>query len=346
MTVDSSLVFPSSRVLAGWWQQLAPLCPVRIWVAHLRVHRLEAPVGIVRSEPLDRFTLLLLEALHLALRASLTELDRRLRLGQAILLRLLRGLGERGLAHNDSGVWSLTPAGLQALANGIHGGLTLARRVLHFVDNARCNAAPHFLKLEDSYCTACETPANWHFPRSVLEASLRQSPAWKSEHGFPSDIHDATEVTADSAANDAARGDWQHVAIDCPEALLAACVLTQTADGREALCGYAIRPESWTLRHFEPAFRVGPDWRVVLPGLVPEVTLEVWHRAWAAWCHARGVPLPGGGPWHPERLDIRLRVPVARPLLERLRPLRGEAWLLSDDAAVREVVRAEMVEER
>jgi hypothetical protein len=290
--------------------------------------------------------LLLLEALQLAPRPSLTELDRRLRLGQAILSRLLRGLAERGLARNDSGVWSLTPAGLQAMATGIHGGLALTRRVLHFVDNALCNAAPHFLKLEDGYCTACEMPKNWHFPRSVLEASLRQSPAWKSRHEFPIDIHDSTEAAADAAANDSAPGDLRHVAIDWPEALLVACVLTKTAEGQEALCGYAIRPESWTLRHFEPAFRLGPDWRLVLPGLVPEVEPEVWHRAWTAWCLARGVPLPGGEPWHPERPDIRLRVSVTRPLLDRLRPFRGEAWLLSDNAAIREVARVELVEVR
>jgi hypothetical protein len=346
MTVDSSLVFPSSRVLAGWWQQLAPLSPLRIWIAHLRLHRIEAPVGVAQFEPLDRFTMLLLGAVGLLPRNSLTDLERKLCLGQAIVLRLLRGLGERGLAlANDSGEWALTPAGRRALADGCHDGLTLTRRVLHFVDNADCNAAPHFLKLGDSDCLACEVPALWQFPRSVLEAALRQSPAWKSQHGFPMDIHEVPGASPDSASNTAAMADWRHIVIDRPGALLAACVLTGAAGNQEALCGYAIRPESWTLRHNTPVLRLGPEWRSVLPGLARAVGPEVWNEAWTAWCHARGVSLPEPTA-RLERLDVRLRVPADKALIERLRPFRGEAWLLSTEGAIREAARVELVEAR
>src|SRR5262249_35580821 len=46
MMVSSSLAYPGSRSLAGWWRQLAPLHPRAVWLAHLLLHRVEALVRL------------------------------------------------------------------------------------------------------------------------------------------------------------------------------------------------------------------------------------------------------------------------------------------------------------
>ena len=60
--------WPTSRVLAGWWPQLAPYRPSGLWVLHLLLHRIEAAVGVARNTPQEKLD----QAVAAVLR-SLTE---------------------------------------------------------------------------------------------------------------------------------------------------------------------------------------------------------------------------------------------------------------------------------
>ena len=51
MRAAPPLVFPSSRVLAGWWRQLAPFSPQSLTVGHLLLHHVEALVLTAGRKP-------------------------------------------------------------------------------------------------------------------------------------------------------------------------------------------------------------------------------------------------------------------------------------------------------
>jgi len=78
MRAAPPLVFPSSRVLAGWWPQLAPLAPQSLTVGHLLLHHVEALVHSERLTTLDGLTSLVLRALTLAPSSPLADLEGRL----------------------------------------------------------------------------------------------------------------------------------------------------------------------------------------------------------------------------------------------------------------------------
>ena len=46
------LPFPGSRTVAAWWRELAPHRPLRLWLSHLLIHRVEAQVEVLRPYPL------------------------------------------------------------------------------------------------------------------------------------------------------------------------------------------------------------------------------------------------------------------------------------------------------
>src|SRR5262249_38746862 len=99
MTVASSLAFPGSRTLAGWWRQLAPFRPFALWTGHLFLHHVEALVRLNRACRPDPFTLLVLKALTLATTAA--GLDALLHLGKQVVGQVLRVLAEEGLVQSD-----------------------------------------------------------------------------------------------------------------------------------------------------------------------------------------------------------------------------------------------------
>src|SRR5262245_5514637 len=135
MTGATSLAYPNSRVLAGWWRQLAPVSPRRLWVGHYLFHRLEALVQVHQVVPLDSFTLVLLKALTLGPTATLPELDERLQLGRQVLFQVLRRLEAAELALQTApATWTLTPLGQQALAQGRSTREGRERRLFHFVE--------------------------------------------------------------------------------------------------------------------------------------------------------------------------------------------------------------------
>src|SRR5262249_54564402 len=129
MTGASPLLFPGSRVLAGWWRQLAPVKPLAVWFGHLFLHRVEALVAVARTSRPDALGRLPAARraprgpppLHRAPRPppSTAALDARLHLGAAVLRRLLTHLQHEGLTWADQpGLWALTPLGNLALEKG------------------------------------------------------------------------------------------------------------------------------------------------------------------------------------------------------------------------------------
>src|SRR5437588_10533730 len=70
MTAVPPPTWPSSRVLAGWWSHLDRLRPRSLWLYHLLLHRLEAPVAVAPPAAQDRLTRLLLDLLASSSSAS------------------------------------------------------------------------------------------------------------------------------------------------------------------------------------------------------------------------------------------------------------------------------------
>src|SRR2546423_1018250 len=121
MTVPSPFVFPTSRILAGWWKQLAPLQPRSLWAGHLLLHRIEALVGLQQDTRLEPFPQFVLKALTLTPQETLERLDQRFHVGRPVLLQVLRELEAVQLVQRGpAGTWSLTTLGRQGAEHGAY----------------------------------------------------------------------------------------------------------------------------------------------------------------------------------------------------------------------------------
>ena len=132
MTSASSLAFPGSRTLATWWQQLAGYSPTGLGVGYLFVHRLEARAAWLVKHPLDRLSLLVLEAIRLENTPPSTptdsfgdRLERRLGLTLSVIRRLLQSLEKMNLLEAEhasdtlASACRLTERGDEALRSGL-----------------------------------------------------------------------------------------------------------------------------------------------------------------------------------------------------------------------------------
>src|SRR5207302_1074454 len=63
MTAAPPPTWPSSRVLTGWWPHLDRLRPRSLWLYHLLLHRIEAPVAVAPPAAPERLARLLLDLL-------------------------------------------------------------------------------------------------------------------------------------------------------------------------------------------------------------------------------------------------------------------------------------------
>jgi hypothetical protein len=372
MTAAGPLVFPGSRALAGWWQQLAPGNPQAIWVAHLFLHRVEALAWCSRPRPVDRFTRLVLQALVLGAGSTLAAVGERLPLGPQLLHRLLHQLERDGLVQRTAdGQWQPTVLGRHALEHGEYPAVCHERRSFVFRDGAAAGPGPPFLPLRDNSAAPWPAPEGWSFDVRALQACVRQSVEWKKRRGFPLDvdgIHELSPARSDAAGaggvsppSSITNGEptaglhpptpcphpplWQRVVVDRAEHLLA--VLVRTADNQ--LLGYAVRQEGGRLDADRPAFALDADWPEVFPELTADVPPEVWRSLWQNWCQVRGLPAGDAKASTLERVGPRLRVGIPRHLLERLRAtrseaLRGEAWLLAGEGLVRAAAQLQLAE--
>src|SRR5262245_45527380 len=134
MTAPAPPTFPTSRTLANWGRQLAPLHPRAVWLTHLLLHRVEALVRLTRPVRPDRFTLLALEPLALVPEPTLERVQALLPLDRPTLHQVLRGLETAGLAAcATGGCWRLTDLGRRVRSHGEYACPVQERRAFYFL---------------------------------------------------------------------------------------------------------------------------------------------------------------------------------------------------------------------
>jgi hypothetical protein len=367
MTGAPPLASPGSRILASWWRQLTPWKPRSLWMGLLLLHRVEAPVRVVRFVRPDPLLLLVLKALALeedgphAPGPTLEQLDSRLQVGGQVLGRLVHRLKAAGLAQATAeGVWALTALGRATVDRGEYLRDEYDRQVFYFLERGPAVKPPHYINFPPHLASPWPATENWEFDVRVLEACLRQPVDWKQRHGFPQEVEEILGL-APSVAREAGLPPetgpaprplepWQRVILDRPEQLLAVLVLTG-GEGGERLLGFTLQQEGWVLKSTEPAFAVNADWQEVLGAAADAPPPEQWRQAWRNWCRPRAVPLADADACELVRRDHRLQVLAPSRLLERLRAsrsdaLRGEAWVLAGEGPLRAAALLEIVETR
>src|SRR5262245_55723836 len=192
MNAAAAVSLPSGRIVAGWQRDLSRLEPRALWVLHLLVHRVEAPVVGRSLLPLDCLQQGLLRYLPASPEAgtSLRELAAPLHLDEQLLHRVLLSLESLGLARNSSSSesgrrWARTERGTQTLEEGGVREERRARRVFHFTVATPDADTARFLPLEVPPLTPPGEP--WPFRLEWLTASFQQPAEWKKRWSFPAD---------------------------------------------------------------------------------------------------------------------------------------------------------------
>jgi hypothetical protein len=353
MTVASPLNYPGSRVVAGWWRQLAPLQPHALGIGHFLLQRVEALVEVSRPLRIDAFARLVLQALTLPGSRTLHGLEARLHIGTQVILRVLRSLEAEELALPAAEAeWIPAPRARQALDQQSGDLPCLERRLFHFISDwpepGGGERPPHYINLAADPATP--VLKDLKFDPILLTACVQQPTEWKTRHAFPTDIRSVL-IPAMSGATPARNSfpEWQNVILIQPEHLLALLALHHTQAGDERLLGFGIRPEGWVLDTAQPALELGAGWQEPFPDLAADLPLSTWEEAWRAWCQPRGLPQTEADSCTLQRQGCRLRVRAPRRLVDRLRAarsdaLKGEAWLLAGTGALRSLALLEVVE--
>ena len=335
MRAAPPLVFPSSRVLAGWWVQLRPR-PPHLAVGHLLLHHVEALVRTDSTTTLDRFSFLVLRAVALASLNTMDELEGRLHLGPQVVARVLDDLAARGLTEVDAGGrWRATAAGTRFVQAAGAGQPAYERRSFHFRDLAQ----KPFLPLQQAAAQPVLPREGWSFDPAMLTRCVAESEDWKRRHGFPLDVREV--LSPDSSADGPPA--WQRVIVDQPCHL--ALVLAAPAGQREGaeLLGFTVDPRSWQLSTASRALSMGPGWTDAFPELVPGPSQEAWRHAWRGWCQLHGVPPAEAEACTLTPDGVVLRIAPPRDLHARWPPgPREDIWLLAGDGMMKVVARVEM----
>ena len=339
MTAPSPLTWPTSRVLAGWWSHLDRFRPRCLWLYHLLLHRIEAPVSGSGSG--DRLARFLLEALASAGTAA-AALARRLHLDAQILGRLLGELEVAGLVirpPSGEGDWAVSATGRAVLAGGREANVPGGRRTFYFAEGPGTHPGTRFLPLDRPPAFPRPETEGWQFDVGLLRACAQESAAWKGRHGFPADVGFSGGSSGD---------DWRQVILDRPEQLLTLFVLSGSGS-EESLLGLAVSAGGWQLQVDRPVLALGSGWREVLPELAEDVGPEQWRQAWRGWGQPRGWPVGELEACLLERKETSLLVRAPQPLVERLRiarseVLHGETWLLGGADRVRVMAQVELTE--
>jgi hypothetical protein len=321
------MTFPGSRVLLGWWRELAGLSPRRLWFAHLLLHRVEALVEAVADRPLDALTRGLLVLLARSGPTDAHRLAAALAVDRPLLAELLGNLEAAGLACSAEGIWRATPAGQSAALRPTEPVTEPRRRSFYFVDAPE----PAFVPLAPAATTPLMPPPGWSFDLGVLDACVRRPAGWKAERGFPADV---TRLV--HPANLADEGAWRAVPLDRAEQALLVLI---EREGR--LIGLPVQADSWSLGR-EPALSLSLSAIWFDPG-----GADAWRQAWQVWCQQRSLPAAEVDSCHLELDGHRLRVRAPGRLVERLRAQRsdavkGEAWLMAGADRVRGVARLDL----
>jgi hypothetical protein len=346
MSAASAHSWPGSRVLLGWWRELAGRQPQQLGVGRLLFHHVEALVRVSRRRTLDRWQQALLRLCSTRipcgdLIGALTDLQ----IEPQLLGRFVRELTASGFLHlNGSGLWQITPVGRQALATGTLSLTAEERRTFAFVDNSSLGRQPHFLPLsggrqppESSTSQGADAPRSegCSFEVACLEACLRQAPEWKARYRFPTDV----EARLTPRAREPVETNWRRVIVDAVQSRLLVFVRTASATGKPLLLGFTVPPQGGTLEP-EPLLALTEGWQEALPDLNAEPSLELWRQAWQEWSRPRSLPPVEVAACRLERADYRLIVHAPPRLIDRLRAARSdaikqEAWLLAGEGRTR-----------
>lgn len=311
--------FPAGPTLATWWQQVSPLQPRELWVAHLAVHRVETLVRVEHPCRLDPLLLRILDALARA--ETMDAAERHTGLHRQFLHRALANLQADGLVTVRAlGHWQITPAGRQALDTGAYGRLLQERRTFHFRVGIGEGA---FLPLRRLAGEPGPAPPACPFDLATLDDGLQRPREWKEHHGFPLDVRGRAMPNAPAPA------DWRHVTVVTPIQMTMALVVT------EELRGFA-SDEEGVLDTEQPIFTLRSAGSEVFPELAAPPNAETCATAWQEWCQVQGQPEAAS------RVELQgheLRIAPSTALDERLRSQAAGAWLLVGTGEVRRAAR-------
>jgi hypothetical protein len=349
MSAGAAPTWPGSRVLLGWWRELAQQHPQQLFVSRLLFHRLEALVRVQRSHALDRWqqALLRLASTRLPSSGELLGSFADLQMDPQVLGQFVRQLTDFELVHrNGSGLWQMTAAGRQALTSGALSLPSEERRQFPFVDNSSVGRPPHFVTLERPLppppATSRAEVERYSFDLAWLQACIDQTPEWKRRYRFPLEV-DAL-LLPQSDAN--ATANRPRVVLDSLEQRILVLIRTPRSSAGAMVQGYLVQTEGW-MREPEPLLWLSAGWENVLPDLTEEPPLPQWLQAWKAWAHPRSLPAAEVEACRLQRVDHRLLVHAPPRLIDRLRAARSdavkqEAWLLAGDGRTRTAAQIEL----
>ncbi len=341
--------WPGSRVLLGWWRELARRKPQQMWISRLLFHRVEASVRVSRSSPLDRWqrALLGLASTRVPCSGELINSLSDLQLDAQVLGQFVRELTDTGLiCRNGAGLWQTTPAGRQALETGTATVAGEERRTFSFVDNSALGQPPQFLPLELGPARLGESTSpeasDCSFNSAFLEACVRQTAEWKACFRFPIEV----EALLPPQLDESRAASWHRVILDSMEERPFVFILTAKRSGAPLLLGFPVRTDGWVMEP-EPVLELADGWKEALPDLAAEPSLEMWRQAWQTWTHPRGLLQADVEACRLERTDHRLLVHAPPRLIERLRAARSdavkqEAWLLAGEGRTRFAAQVEL----
>jgi hypothetical protein len=218
-----------------------------LWAGTLDLIHFDAPVRVLRAEPLDPLHRLLLRAVGATAPAALDQLDARLGLGRPVLHRWLGELTGAGLIRSNDH-YALTAAGTAALAGGTAARSVGERRRFTFVVNP--DGTHHFLPWTAPPGPACPAPAadvGW------LTECFNRPVAWKRRTGFSDDV-----IAVDRPAAAVGAAAWKRLTVVRGER--PAVALALTADSSAHLVAFAAGSA-------EPALRIDGGWEDAFPEL-------------------------------------------------------------------------------
>ncbi len=194
MDSASSLAYPGSRILAGWFRQLQPHHPTALWVGYLFVHRVEALVESIEPRPVDALALHVLEALAIDQRDAghvhaADPLPGRLQLPAPAVQQLLRSLqGQDFVRRCEPGCWCLSERGQAVLQAQADVAPRRERRTFPFVERlsstGRRLTPPHFLPLAECAGVPWEVSNGHRFDVALLDQSVAQPASWRGATPF------------------------------------------------------------------------------------------------------------------------------------------------------------------
>lgn len=332
MDRDSSLIFPGSKTLGQWWRQLQSHQPHALWIGYAFLHRIEAPVRVVRTQAMDSLTHMVLRAFSLEQSplADGSVLERRLGLPIALTQRVLRELQRAGLVEPSGAGLAISPRGRHALEHRHYPEPARERRGFTFLerlDVAGQRVGPAaFVPIAECPAVTWQVDDAHRFEIGWLENCIEQSADWKQAAGFPLDV--------EALDGGGAIEEWQRIVIDRPERIMLAMVLTP---GLERLA-FAVKVDGWALQEKTPVLRLSAA--IGCPELAPEPTAAQCQEAWRDWCRQKQLPAAEVESCVLTPRPPRLEVQMPPRLLQRLQAgksdlFKGDAWLLIGDGYFR-----------